>query len=65
MSGSAKKSEAEAVLHRAVNDALHLLSLLRLVLTGLLHPCSCSRCLLCSVRRTTVDEAGKSTRQGS
>ncbi len=36
VSGSAKKSEAEAVLHRAVNDALHLLSLLRLVLIGLL-----------------------------
>ncbi len=28
---SLKTSEAQAVLHRAVNDALHLLSLLRLV----------------------------------
>jgi hypothetical protein len=51
VSGSAKKSEAEAVLHRAVNDALHLLSLLRLVLPASLHPCSCSSCLLCSCRK--------------
>jgi len=30
-SGSAKKSEAEALLHRTVNDALHLLTLLKMV----------------------------------
>ena len=61
-SGGGKKSDAEALLHRAVNDALHLLSLLRLVLAlprftlhNQQHGCaSFCQYLLCSTTRKVV-----------